>query len=100
MKIKFQYNKTSLHRLKKQLAIRERALPTLKNKESALRVEVKNAKDQAGYLDKKLSEKMKAYEHMVQLWSEFNPELIHICDVKAGKKNCRGKNTCAGGCIF
>lgn len=93
MKIKFQYNKTSLHRLKKQLAIRERALPTLKNKESALRVEVKNAKDQAGYLDKKLSEKMKAYEHMVQLWSEFNPELIHICDVKAGSKKIAGVKT-------
>ncbi|MCF8233798.1 MAG: V-type ATP synthase subunit D [Bacteroidales bacterium] len=93
MKIKFQYNKTSLHRLKKQLAIRERALPTLKNKEAALRVEVKNAKDQAGYLDKKLSEKMKAYAHMVQLWSEFKPELVHICDVKAGAKKIAGVKT-------
>ena len=93
MKIKFQYNKTSLHRLKKQLAIRERALPTLKNKESALRVEVKKAKDQAGYLDKKLAEKMQAYEHMVQLWSEFKPELIHMCDVKAGTKKIAGVYT-------
>ena len=93
MKIKFQYNKTSLQRLKKQLAIRERALPTLKNKESALRVEVKNAKDQAGHLDKKLREKMQAYEHMVQLWSEFKPELIHICDVKTSSKKIAGVQT-------
>ncbi|MCF8227780.1 MAG: V-type ATP synthase subunit D [Bacteroidales bacterium] len=93
MKIKFQYNKTSLHRLKKQLAIRERALPTLKNKESALRVEVKKAKDEAGYLDKQLSEKMQAYEHMVELWSEFNPELVHICDVKTSTKKIAGVKT-------
>jgi len=93
VKIKFQYNKTSLHRLKKQLAIRERALPTLKNKESALRVEVKNAKNQAGHLEKKLNEKMQAYEHMVQLWSEFQPELVHICDVKASSKKIAGVKT-------
>ena len=32
--IKFQYNKTSLGELGKQLKIRTRALPTLKNKEA------------------------------------------------------------------
>ena len=37
MAIKFQYNKTSLGELGKQLKIRTRALPTLKNKEAALR---------------------------------------------------------------
>ncbi len=93
MKIKFQYNKTSLQRLKKQLAIRERALPTLKNKESALRMEVKRAKDQAGYLDKKISEKMQAYDHMIRLWSEFNPELIRISDVKISTKKIAGVKT-------
>ena len=45
MAIKFQYNKTSLNNLNKQLKMRKNALPTLKNKESALRVEVKKAKD-------------------------------------------------------
>ncbi|MDX9929438.1 MAG: V-type ATP synthase subunit D, partial [Bacteroidales bacterium] len=44
MAISFQYNKTSLHQLNKQLKIRIRALPILKNKESALRAEVKRAK--------------------------------------------------------
>jgi len=44
MAIKFQYNKTSCQQLEKQLQIRERALPTLKNKETALRMEVKKAK--------------------------------------------------------
>ena len=41
MAIKFQYNKTSLQGLDKQLKVRERALPTIKSKESALRMEVK-----------------------------------------------------------
>ena len=44
MAIKFQFNKTSLNNLNKQLKVREKALPTLKNKESALRYEVKLAK--------------------------------------------------------
>ena len=44
MAIKFQYNKTSLHALDKQLKMRERALPTIKSKESALHMEVKRTK--------------------------------------------------------
>ena len=44
MAIKFQYNKTSLNNLGKQLKMRRNALPTLKSKESALRVSVIQAK--------------------------------------------------------
>ena len=47
MAIKFQYNKTSLTNLGKQLKVRQNALPTLKNKESALRVSVLAAKSDA-----------------------------------------------------
>ena len=47
MELKFEYNKTSLQSLTRQLNIRQRALPTLKNKESALRMEVKNARRDA-----------------------------------------------------
>ena len=47
MAIQFQYNKTSLTNLGKQLKIRQNALPTLKNKESALRVSVITAKAEA-----------------------------------------------------
>ena len=43
MAIKFQYNKTSLNNLGKQLKMRQKALPTLQNKESALRLEVRKA---------------------------------------------------------
>ncbi|HQA76089.1 MAG TPA: V-type ATP synthase subunit D, partial [Salinivirgaceae bacterium] len=52
MAIKFQYNKTSRQQLEKQLGIRERALPTLQSKETALRVEVKKARNEIEVLDK------------------------------------------------
>ncbi len=68
-------------------------MPTLQNKEAALRVEVKNAKAQAGNLDNKLGDKMKAYEQMVQLWSEFNPDLIRISDVRYSTKKIAGVKT-------
>ena len=47
MAIKFQYNKTSLQQLEKQLKVRVRTLPIIKNKESALRMEVKRCKEEA-----------------------------------------------------
>ena len=47
MPIKFQYNKTALNTLQKQLKMRQKALPTLQNKESALRLEVRKAKDKS-----------------------------------------------------
>ena len=81
MAIKYQFNKTSLNDLNKQLKVRTRALPTLKNKESALRLEVKRAKNRAEELQAKLSEQMKAYDRMVALWSEFPLNLIAISDV-------------------
>ncbi len=49
--IKFQYNKTSLQNLEKQLKVRVRALPTIKNKESALRMEVKHSKEEVRKLE-------------------------------------------------
>jgi V/A-type H+/Na+-transporting ATPase subunit D len=93
MAIKFQYNKTSLQDLNKQLKVRVRALPTIKNKESALRIEVKKAKDEAAMLDKKLHDKFARYEEMQRLWAEFNPELITIQDVKLSVKKIAGVRT-------
>lgn len=93
MAIKFQYNKTALQELNKQLQIRVRALPTIKNKETALRMEVKKAKDQAAILDKDLEEKIVAYEYMARLWAEFDPGLITIKDVNLSVKKIAGVNT-------
>ena len=81
MAIKFQYNKTSLTNLGKQLKIRQRALPTLKNKESALRVSVIQAKAESERLQRELEEALKTYDYMVGLWTEFDPGLIAVKDV-------------------
>jgi V/A-type H+-transporting ATPase subunit D len=93
MAIKFQYNKTSLQDLNKQLKVRERALPTIKNKESALRMEVIRAKDQASKLDAKLQAQINEYQTMVQLWGEFDPELVTIKEVNLSVKKIAGVKT-------
>ena len=81
MAIKFQFNKTSLNDLNKQLKIRTNALPTLKNKESALRVEAKRAKDKSEELTQQLSASLKSYDYLAALWNEFEPGLISVKDV-------------------
>lgn len=81
MAIKFQYNKTSLNDLGKQLKMRQRALPTIKSKESALRIEVKNAKDKAEGLRGTIDSLESRYDYMVRLWGEFDPELLTIVDI-------------------
>ena len=82
MAIKFQYNKTSLNNLGKQLKVRQRALPTLKNKESAHRVSVIAAKAEAERLQKDLEETLATYDYMAGLWTEFEPGLISVKDVE------------------
>jgi len=91
--IKFQYNKTSQQALKKQLQIRERALPTLKNKESALRMEVKKAKTKAVELEKKLQQEMNTLEATMRLWGEFQADLIQIKEVNLSSKKIAGVQT-------
>ena len=81
MAIKFQYNKTSLNNLGKQLKMRQKALPTLKNKESALRLEVRKAKEKSEQLIKDLEAAMQRYDYLAALWNEFDPGLISITDV-------------------
>ena len=90
MAIKFQYNKTSQQNLEKQLNMRLRALPTLQSKESALRMEVKKAKDQIEELDNELEEGIGSYDKMVGLWTEFDATLIRVKDVNLSKKKIAG----------
>lgn len=93
MSIKFQYNKTSLQTLDKQLKVRLRALPTLKNKESALRSEVKRAKDQAATLEEELNRELSRYDDMVRLWGEFDASLLRVEDVVLSVKKIAGVQT-------
>jgi V/A-type H+-transporting ATPase subunit D len=79
--IKFQYNKTSLTNLGKQLKVRQNALPTLKNKESALRSSVLEAKKESERLASELEASLKRYDYLAALWNEFDPGLVRIVDV-------------------
>ena len=90
MAIKFQYNKTSLQMLEKQLKVRTRTLPIIKSKESALRMEVKKCKDDLVRLAAELEEGINHYEFMFALWNEFNPELVKIKDVHLSVRKIAG----------
>ena len=81
MALKFQYNKTSLTNLGKQLKVRQKALPTLKNKESALRSSVLEAKKESERLASELEASLKRYDYLAALWNEFDPGLVRIVDV-------------------
>jgi len=93
MAISFQYNKTAMQSLSKQLKVRQKALPTLKNKESALRMEVKKAKDKAIELDKALQAKLAEYDSIIRLYGEFENDLVAISDVNFKIKKIAGVQT-------
>lgn len=90
MAIKFQYNKTSKQQLEKQLKMRVRTLPIIKNKETALRLEVKKAKEEAEELEEKLQQQIQGYESMYALWEEFDPSLVQLKDVQLNVRKVAG----------
>ena len=90
MPVKFQYNKTSLQDLNRQLKVRVGALPTLKNKEAALRLEVKKLKAAADHRSELLRQRMKSYEHLSGLWLEFDPSLLSIAGVDLSIRKIAG----------
>jgi len=90
MAIQFQYNKTSLQALEKNLKMRVRALPTIKNKESALRMEVKRARDEIKKLEQEIEQRIAAYDKMLALWGEFDTSLLEVKDVRISIKKIAG----------
>ena len=99
MAIKFQYNKTSLNEIGKQLKVRQRALPTLQNKESALRMEVLKAKNESDDIERRLEDSLRRYDYLAALWNEFEPGLIAITDVELKTVKVAGVKTPALGDI-
>lgn len=70
--------------------MRLKALPTLKNKEAALRVEVKKAKNRTSVLEKELKSKIDSNSESVGLWNEYISGLISISEVKTTSKKIAG----------
>ncbi|MBQ0025671.1 MAG: V-type ATP synthase subunit D [Bacteroidales bacterium] len=93
MAVKFQYNKTSLTNLGKQLKVRQNALPTLKSKESALRASVQTAKAESERLLKELDEAISEYGYLARLWGEFDAGMIEVKDVELKTVKVAGVRT-------
>ncbi len=93
MAIKFQFNKTSLNDLNKQLKVRMTALPTLKNKESALRMEAKRARKRSEELLEELQASLRKYDYIAGLWNEFQPGLVTVEDVELETVKIAGVRT-------
>jgi V/A-type H+-transporting ATPase subunit D len=93
MAIKFQYNKTFLQLLNKGLKVRENALPTLVAKESALRVEVKKAREAVATVKKQLTESVEAQKNTHRFWNEFPDNLVAVKEVKVDVKKIAGVKT-------
>ena len=90
MAIKFQYNKTSLKQIEKQLKMRQRTLPIIKNKETALRLEVKRCKEEVAALEAQLEAQIAGYESMYALWGEFDASLVELKDIEMDVKKIAG----------
>ena len=70
--------------------MRVRTLPIIKNKESALRLEVKRCKTETVDLERCLEQKIQDYEAMFALWNEFDASLISVKDVHLGVRKIAG----------
>jgi V/A-type H+-transporting ATPase subunit D len=78
-----------MQRLKRELSIREKALPTLKAKETALRLEVRRAQDEFQETLRRLSELKQEKSAMAALWLEF-PALLSLAGVELEYRNIAG----------
>lgn len=85
----FQYNKTELLSLDRELKVRLNALPTLQSKEAALRAEAKRIRMNIVRFQSKLDEKIKSFQPMERLWCEF-PSLVKVKQVYYLEKNIAG----------
>jgi len=90
MRLKFEYNKTSLQKLIRQLEIRQRILPTLKNKESVLRMEVRKARRDADNLAAEIENLLSEQGEGIRIWTEFDPSLVKVGEVKFRYLNIAG----------
>ncbi len=87
--MKFQYNKSAIQDFTRQLAIREKALPILKNKETVLRQEEKRAANALEELMNERAQIRQKLEAFGPFWSEF-PPIVSIKDPGVYEKKVVG----------
>ncbi len=76
--------------MRKKLQMRQRALPTIKSKESALRLEVKKARTAAMDAERRLDDLLERYDYMAALWNEFDPGLLRVEKVELAEGKIAG----------
>jgi V/A-type H+-transporting ATPase subunit D len=90
MKLEIKYNKIVLREFQTKLKMREKALPTLKNKEAALRAmvfETRRHLDEAAHV---LQEQLKRIDLWKALWNEFDFSLLKVRQVNISRTKIAG----------
>lgn len=89
MAFKIQYNKNALQDFKKQLLIRQKALPVLKNKETALRNEIRELKKVLVELNQEMESLLARGRNFEPFWVEF-PDILSLKGYELKEKNVVG----------
>jgi V/A-type H+-transporting ATPase subunit D len=87
--MKYQLNKPALQKLRRDLAIRLRALPILKAKETALRLEVSKSQALQVKLEAEAERLYQSSEHFIELWTEY-PGLLRIDEIRFSERSVAG----------
>ena len=90
MSVQFQYNRTSLHDLNKQLKIRKAVLPILKSKETALRVVVNQKQKSLEEKRKSLEEIKASGESLIPLMARFPFKKLECEELQVTREKVAG----------
>ncbi len=90
MKLQIKYNKTTLREFQKQLTVRKKALPTLKNKEAALRAMVLETRRELEKAKLERDAVEKEIEPWKILWNEFDFSLLKVKEVRISNSKVAG----------
>ncbi|MGE4585883.1 MAG: V-type ATP synthase subunit D [Mangrovibacterium sp.] len=90
MKLEIKYNKTVLREFQTKLKMREKALPTLKNKEAALRAMVFETRRSLGEARTALQDVLSGMEVWKNLWKEFDFSLFQVKQVRVSRHKIAG----------
>ena len=87
--MKYQLNKPALQRLRRDLAIRVRALPILKAKETALRLELRKSQLKRLEIEQRIKKIRGECERFAELWGEY-PGLLRVETIELSERSVAG----------
>ena len=90
MKLQIKYNKTVLREFQNKLKMRVKALPTLKNKEAALRSMVLDTRRKLGRADENFRKVLEQMDPWKALWNEFDFSLLQVRHVRVSRSKTAG----------